>query len=315
MVTFQRATKQESKLRLALIGPSGAGKTFTALKIATVLAEGGRIAVIDTEHGSASKYADIFQFDTVEPETFSPAIYIDAIHSAEEAGYAVLIIDSLSHAWNGKGGALEMVDKETTRQKTPNSFVAWGVVTPLQNKMIDAITGAKLHIISTMRTKVEYVMTTDDRGKAIIKKVGMQPIQRDGMDFEYDIVGDMDVNNNMVISKTRCSALAGQMFAKPGVEVAEILMEWLKGVAPTPRVQEQPATVTSIDLKNLNQLRLALGVKREDLANEVMNRFGEVKAADLTRDQIVELRTWMSETARAKPMVADEKPDAPALAL
>ena len=315
MVTFKKAVKLESKLRMALMGPPGAGKSYTALKIGSILAEGGRVAVIDTEHGSASKYSDIWNFDTLELDTFSPAVYIDAIHAAEDAGYDILIIDSISHAWNGKGGALEMVDREAAKMKVPNTFAAWAQITPMQNKLIDAITAAKMHLIVTMRSKVEYIQTSDERGRTIIKKVGMAPIQRDGFEFEFDVVGDMALDNSLNITKTRCSALAGQMFAKPGVEVAEILMEWLKGVAPTPRVQEQPTTVTSADLKNLNQLRLALGVKREDLANEVMNRFGEVKAADLSRDQIIELRTWMSETARAKPQAEDEKPDALALAL
>ena len=110
---FTKATKQEAKLRLALAGPSGSGKTYTALQIATHL--GGPIALVDTERGSARKYADLFSFDVLELDSFHPERYIEAIHEAEEAGYAVLILDSLSHAWAGKDGALELVDKAAKR--------------------------------------------------------------------------------------------------------------------------------------------------------------------------------------------------------
>src|SRR5438105_1319497 len=125
---FVKATKVDAKLRMALIGPAGSGKTFTALSVAAGL--GGRVAVLDSEHGSASKYADLFEFDVIEPETFSPQVYIDAVLEAERAGYGVIVLDSLSHAWAGKGGALEMVDAASRRAKG-NKFIAWGEVTPL----------------------------------------------------------------------------------------------------------------------------------------------------------------------------------------
>ena len=134
---FQRATKRQARLRLALIGPAGSGKTYTALNIATAM--GGRIALLDTERGSASKYSDLCTFDSCEPENHHPQRYIDAIAAAEQAGYDILIIDSLSHAWNGRDGALELVDKVAKRQQTNNTFGAWRDVTPLHNALIDAM--------------------------------------------------------------------------------------------------------------------------------------------------------------------------------
>lgn len=240
---FKTASKKEAKLRLALFGPAGSGKTYTALRIATHL--GGRIAVMDTEHGSASKYADEFAFDVVEPDSFSPQVYIDTIRAAEQAGYAVLLIDSLSHAWMGKDGALEMVDKAAKRAGG-NSFAGWKDVTPLHNRLIDTMLGAKLHIIVTMRSKTEYVITEDDRGKKVPRKIGLAPVQRDGMEYEFDIVGDLDVDNTLLISKSRCSALSGAAVQKPGKEVADAVLAWLAGEKPAAPDMEHNAAVDFI---------------------------------------------------------------------
>lgn len=223
---FTKATKADAKLRMGLIGPAGSGKTYTALTIASGL--GGRIAVLDTEHGSASKYSDIFEFDTMQPDSFSPQVYIDAIKEAQQAGYNVLVIDSLSHAWNGKGGALEMVDAAARRLKG-NSYVAWKDVTPLQQAMIDAILAADMHIIATLRSKMEYVQEKEPDGRTTIKKLGMQPIQRDGTEYELDIIGDLDNENTMTVTKSRIPALSGAVIRKPGKQLAEQLLGWLAG--------------------------------------------------------------------------------------
>jgi hypothetical protein len=242
-MAFQKATKKQAKLRLALIGPSGAGKTYTALTLATHLSPGGRIAVIDTERGSASKYADLFTFDVEDLDSCHPQRYVQAITDAQTAGYDVLIIDSLSHAWMGKDGALELVDKAAKRNPSGNSFAAWREVTPLHNALVDAMLAAKLHVIVTVRSKMEYVQEKDERGKTVIRKVGLQPVQRDGLEYEFDVVGDMDVDNTLVVTKTRCSALTGAVIHKPGKELAARLAAWLEGepvATPVP-----PPTVTT----------------------------------------------------------------------
>lgn len=233
---FQKATKQSSRLRLAIAGPSGSGKTFTALGIASVLAEHfeSRVALIDTEHGSASKYADRFDFDTLELEApFHPDRYVEAIAAAAQAGYRVLVIDSLSHAWNGTGGLLEIVDQLAAKQRgSGNKFSAWKDATPIQNRMVEALVAAPVHLIATMRSKQDYVMEKDDRGKTSIQKVGLAPVQRDGVEYEFDIFAEMDMEHRMLITKSRAEALADKVVMKPGRRTAEEIATWLKGSPP-----------------------------------------------------------------------------------
>lgn len=229
---FKKATKLQAKLRLALIGPAGSGKTYSALAIAKHL--GQKVAVLDTERGSASLYADLFDFDVMEITTFGPQAYIDAINAAQTAGYDVLVIDSLSHAWMGKEGILEMKDNAVKRG-AGNDFTAWRDVTPAHNALVDAMLQADLHLIATMRAKTEYVMEKDDRtGKMVPRKVGLQPVQRDGLEYEFTVVGDMTPDNDLVIGKTRCYLLTGRVFNKPGEDVAAVLLGWLTDGTPPP---------------------------------------------------------------------------------
>ena len=234
---FNEAVKHESKLRLAIAGPSGSGKTYTALAIGTAL---GRVAVVDTESGSASKYADIFDFDVAEMHApFHPRKYAEAITAAAGAGYDVIILDSLSHAWFATGGVLDIVDEAAKRSRSGNTYMAWKEGTPAQNQLIEAIVTAKIHVIGTMRSKTEYALVTDERGKSAPKKMGMAPIQRDGFEYEFDVMLDMDIENTGVVTKTRCSALAGRVINKPGSDVAAVLKEWLSGVPIPETVNEQ----------------------------------------------------------------------------
>ena len=241
---FQKAEKTRAKLRLNINGPSGSGKTWTSLEVARHLVTGGRTALIDTEHGSASKYADIFEFDTVELKPpFHPTSYIEAIKAAGTAGYDVLIIDSLSHGWAGPGGVLELKD-DFARQQKYNDYTAWGPAGKLQDKLVEALLNAPMHVIGTMRSKMKYAMEQNASGgrtRTTIRKVGMEPVQRGGITYEFDVVGDMDVENVMVISKTRCSELQGKVFHQPGAKLAKILVNWLKGTKPKPVPTPTPA--------------------------------------------------------------------------
>lgn len=230
---FKKAVKEEAKLRLAIAGPSGSGKTYTALAVGTAL---GKVALVDTEHGSASKYADVFDFDVAEMHApFHPDKYVKAIEAASAAGYDVVILDSLSHAWNGPGGVLEIVEQASKKYRG-NSYAGWQEGTPVHNRLIEAIVGAGIHVIGTMRSKQEYILI-DKNGKQQPQKVGMAPVQRDGFEYEFDVFLDMDVDNNAIVSKTRCPALTGAVITKPGKPLAETLAAWLGGVKverPTP---------------------------------------------------------------------------------
>lgn len=270
-VTFTKATKKRSKARFAIDGASGSGKTYTALTAATALAEGGRIAVIDTERGSASLYSDIFDFDVLELNTFSPTVYVDAIKAAEEAGYDVIVIDSLSHAWEGEGGALDLADAATKRQRTPNSYTAWRDVTPIHRAMVDAILQSKCHIVATMRSKMDYVQEKDERtGKTVIRKVGMAPIQRQGMEYEFTVVADMDLDNNLMISKTRFSPWNGVVQNKPDVKFFKTFVAWLNdGDVQKPMLSEKPTGSKPKPVAQVvNEITTTDGTPYEQLTNE-----------------------------------------------
>jgi AAA domain len=297
---FKKAIKHNALLRMAIAGIAGSGKTWTGLTIGTALAEGSPLALIDTEHGSASKYADQFQFDVSELSHFHPDNYINAIREAEQAGYAVLIIDSLSHAWNGTGGALELVESiarrvAAQRKKEPNSFNAWGDVTPMQNKLIDTILGSSLHIIATMRSKTEYVVETVG-GKSVPRKVGMAPIQRADVEYEFDIYADMDIENRMIIQKSRCGVLSGQVIDKPDASLAGIIQTWLQGEPlPEPTTQQiamqallqdfynlSPATYARIHNWELMALRAGLGIKEGPIPTDYTDEHVENMRAYVT---------------------------------
>lgn len=260
---FQKAIKRNAKLRLSIQGPSGSGKTYTALSIATNL-NAGKVAVVDTEHGSASKYADLFDFDVMELKApYHPDNYVNAIAEAAKAGYGVVVLDSLTHAWKGEGGILELVTEIAKRKYGGNTYAAWNDATPIQKRLIESIVGSSIHVIATMRSKMEYVQEKDERGKSSIRKVGMAPEQRDDMPYEFDVVLDMNTDNEAIVSKTRCPELTGKLIAKPGKQVAETLAKWLIGdgseqrqspplviapTLPTPQA-EKKATMPAVEKK------------------------------------------------------------------
>lgn len=218
---FKKAERKQAKLRLALAGPSGSGKTMSALLMAKGL--GGRIAVIDTEHGSASLYADIADFDVLELHApYSPERYAEAITAAEQAGYSVLIIDSYSHEWTGSGGCLESNEKLAHQKFKGNTWAAWNETTPRHRKLTDKILTSPLHIICTMRSKTE---TVQGEGKKVIK-LGMKSEQRDGTDYEFTVVLDITHDGHAAIaSKDRT-----KLFDQPEViseDTGRRLLAWL----------------------------------------------------------------------------------------
>lgn len=302
-IQFKKATKTQARLRLALIGPSGSGKTYSALAIAKHL--GDRVAVIDTERGSASKYADLFSFDALELDTFAPTTYVEAIHAAEAAGYDVLIIDSLSHAWMGKEGALEQVDRAAKRSQSNNSYTAWRDVTPMHNALIDAILQSACHIIVTMRAKTEYVLEENERGKKVPRKVGMAPVQRDGMEYEFDVVGDMNQENDLIISKTRCPALTGQVINKPGEQIAKTLKVWLSDGAPAPVPAPRPAGIDI--LKSMYPASFEPRVSMENAA-KITNK-AKQHYVGFGDQELIDLQKQIRETITKNGLTQEQKDD------
>jgi len=219
---FKKASKKQSKLRLAVSGVSGAGKTYTALRIASGMSK--KIALIDTEYGSASKYGDIFSFDTLDLKVATIDKYIGAIKEAGSLGYEVLIIDSLSHAWDF---LLEEVDKIAKSKYNGNSFRAWSEGTPMQKNFINAILSSPCHIIATMRVKTEYVVESNSKGKMAPRKVGLSPRQREGLEYEFDMLMEGNHEHYFHISKDRTSKFQDKIIEKPDEKFGKELIDWL----------------------------------------------------------------------------------------
>ena len=236
---IHRATKRRAKLRLGMSGPAGSGKTYSALLIASGL--GGRIGMIDTEHGSGDLYADLIPegYDVLRlAPPFTPARYIEAIRAMEQAGVNTIIIDSLTHAWSGEGGSLDRHGKIADR--SGNSWQAWRQVTPEHNALVEALLQSRCHIIATMRAKTEYVQEKDERtGKQVVRKIGLAPIMRDGIDYEFTVFMELDAQHMAYIGKDRTRLFDGQII-KPDAEAGRRLYDWLQSGSEdevlTPRV-------------------------------------------------------------------------------
>lgn len=275
---FQKATRKKSKLRMLLTGPSGSGKTYSALQLAKgIVGPNGKIACIDTEHGSASLYSDQAEFDVLELQApYSPERFIEAIDGAEAAGYDLLIIDSMTHEWNGKGGILEIHDQITKTSAGGNSYMAWASVTPRHNAFVDRILQSKIHIICTLRSKADFVLETNSKGKQVPKKVGLAPIQRDGIEYEFTSALDISIEGNLAAaSKDRT-----RLFRDPAVitpEVGKRLLEWLESGEDQAALDETRKTqLRAIAKKGIEELRTAWGV----LSAEDKHRMGGAALLD-----------------------------------
>lgn len=218
-INVRKATKKQCKAKVSIAGGPGCGKTYSSLQIAKYLAPGGRTLLVDTEQGSSEKYADEFEFDVDTPKQYTIDAAIDYIDYAEKNGYDVLIFDSFSHFWMGEGGALERVG---------GNFANWKTVTPAFNRLIDRIMGSKIHIICCMRLKVAYEIVENERGKKEPKRLGLEPIMRNDIEYVFDIHGTLDQQNNYNVLKTRAKKyipLNGNWY-QPGESFAKALLQF-----------------------------------------------------------------------------------------
>lgn len=337
----QKATRQRAKLRIALSGPSGSGKSWTGLIFAMVLAKRykTRVGAIDTERESLSLYADQelepglpAEFYPTNLTDFSPVKYTAAINDAGREGCGVLLIDGLSHAWEGIGGALEMKDKAA--DISGNSYTAWKDVTPAHRRMVDAILQYPGHVIVTMRSNTETVLVRDTNkaGKEIVvpKKIGMAPIQRKGMEYEFTIFGDMDLNHTLTITKTRCSAIDGLIVTRPDSTYLNPVIQWLETGVVGEQIEGSffKPTLDQKLVDKLNSLVLKAGMP-EDNFTAALHNAGVGRVEDLSegeaKDFIARLEgivakrslpstahTALMDSVKppqdAKPAAADQKP-------
>lgn len=259
MNPFQPASRTAAKARVALTGPSGSGKTYTALLLATHLAD--RVAVIDTEHGSASTYAGLngWTFDVVTPSSYAPTALAELLAHAADGGYGAVVIDSLSHYWMGADGMLEQVDKAKDKMS------GWRDAGPAERRMIDAIIGYPGHVIATMRVKTEIVIEKDERtGKMVPRKVGLKPVQRDGVEHEFGVIGELDQAHQLRITKSRIPALSDQVLDEPGADLAMTIREWYEQGEDAPtaiELRDEGLASTDLDvIMALGQRALSLGL-------------------------------------------------------
>jgi hypothetical protein len=232
MVQIRKARRSATKLRLLLTGPSGAGKTFGALLVAKGLGS-QRTIVIDTEQGSSDLYDRLHDFDVIDvAPPFTPEAYIEAIDAAEAAGADCIVIDSISHEWNGKGGCLELVDEIARAKFKGNTWSAWSELTPRHRAFIDRMLRSSAHIIATGRAKTETAQV-DDHGRKKVVKLGMKLESRDGAEYEFTTVLDIVHDGHFAVaSKDRTGIFGGD--PKPiGVETGKAFAEWLAGGTPT----------------------------------------------------------------------------------
>jgi hypothetical protein len=278
VVMFKKAEKKKSKLRLAIDGPSGSGKTWGALAIAKAF--GDKIAVIDTEHGSASLYSDRFNFDVMEIRNdFAPEKYIAGINAAEQAGYDVLIIDSLSHEWEGPGGCLDI------QAKLGGRYNDWAKVSPRHDKLIQTILGSSMHIIATMRTKSDYVIEKNANGRDAPRKVGTAPKQRDGLEYEFAVVFNLNQQHIASVSKDRTSLFDGKDFMLDE-SVGKSLIDWLENGVSEPTEEEiDEALDATTTIPNLNELWPTVPKSLQSKFKEKFKNKKDQIIKDLNKDQ------------------------------
>jgi hypothetical protein len=296
---LKKAERRKAKLRVGIFGPSGSGKTYSALLLAHgLVGDWEKIAVIDTERGSADLYSHKGDYNTLTLEPpFTPERYIQAIQTCIQAGMEAIIIDSISHEWEGAGGCLEIHD-----QMTGNSYTNWAKVTPRHNRFIDAILQSPVHMICCGRAKQDYVLQ-EKSGKQVPEKVGLKAVTREGFDYEVTLAFDLDIKHNATSAKDRT-----EMFIdKPPIVITEEtgkqLAEWAnQGVDPLE--QRKKAAELSADIGRL--------MKEGNLEKaEAMAAIGHETLLGLSLDQLQEARDTLAvyvesrqiETAVGEPPV------------
>ena len=246
MKQFTKAVRANCKIKMAVQGPSGSGKTYSSLLIAYGLTKDwNKIAVLDTENGSASLYSHLGNYSVLNlTAPFTPEEYIDIIHLAVNQGFECLIIDSLSAEWNGAGGILDI------HGNIPgNSFTAWAKVTPRHNAFIQAMLQSNIHIIGTMRSKTDYVLS-EKNGKQVPEKVGMKPVQREDSEYEFTVVFELNQKHQAIVGKDRTGLFSKRPELNLTAEIGDEISKWcsVKDVPPSEAKPDEAVTFDEADI-------------------------------------------------------------------
>ncbi len=287
---IQKAKRNELKIKLSLAGASGSGKSYSAIMLAYGLCKDfSKICVIDTENHSASLYSHLGDFNVINISApFHPDKYIEAIKLSENAGMEVIIIDNATHAWSGKGGCLELHEKETAKMRIPNSFTAWANVTPLYQKYIDAIINSSCHIICALRSKTEYVMS-ERNGKQIPQKTGTSPMIRDGFDFEMSIAFDLDQQHKAFCTKDRTGLFQDKESFIITPDTGRKLLEWCNN-AEAISIDEVSRSIGDVaSIKELLDLFQQFPQYREVLKSEFETRKRQILINQNVQKELAQL--------------------------
>lgn len=313
MTAFTRATKRKAKLRCAIFGPSGSGKTYSALRIAKGM--GGKVAVIDTEHGSACKYADRFTFDAADANQGGIDAVVGLLEQVNAGGYDVCIIDSLSHSWQE---LLEQVDQIAKARYRGNTWSAWSEGTPKQRTLVRALLNANCHIIATMRSKTEWTSDKDERtGKTTPRRVGLAPEQGKGIEYEFDLLLELAPEHIAAVIKDRTGKFQDKLIEKPDEKFGKQLVAWLNEgtdaetkashveqtppAQPTEPVEIQPPDddaqkmlITPEQIEELKALCAEVGMPSKVLVTLLDERLGVRKAAAIEQQFYADVRAWIT---------------------
>ncbi|MFD5798658.1 AAA family ATPase [Streptomyces diastatochromogenes] len=228
-VVFRPASKDGQKARLSVQGPSGCGKTWTGLSIAGGFAEGERFAVIDTERNAATLYVNDLpvEFDHFPMRRYNPRGLIKALAAAAQAGYPVVMIDSLTHFWKGAEGTLDQVSQVADSKYSGNKFAAWKDGGEIQDDMIEALMSYPGHVVATMRASEKWVL---EKGNKTPVSKGLLAEQRKGIEFEFGVAAEMDEANRLRFIKSRCPSFRGLILNQPdgARDIAKPYLEWLR---------------------------------------------------------------------------------------
>lgn len=272
-IEIRKAERKKSKLRIGLAGPSGSGKTMSALKLARGIAPEGKIVLIDTERSSGDLYSHLFDYNIIDLQPpYAPKNYVEAIKAAENAGYDVIIIDSLSHAWSDEGGLLDQADKKSA--VGGNRFTMWAELTPQHRALVNGMLNSTADIIATVRSKQEYAMERDEKtGKSSVKKLGMAPVQREGMEYEFTVFIDIEINHAAHVSKDRTDLFKDEVFVIDE-KIGKRIADWRssgKDIPPPPKEKVEIIKKMKLlfpELKNGGMINKIVEVTKLDPAKE-----------------------------------------------
>lgn len=245
---LQKAERTQALIKLGIQGPSGSGKTYSSLLLANGLCGNwNHIAVIDTENNSSHLYSNLGDFNVLSlSDPFSPERYIEAIETCEKAGMKVIIIDSLSAEWEGSGGIIEVHS-----QMAGNSFTNWNRMTPRHNAFVQKILQSPCHVIATIRSKQDYILT-DKNGKMVPEKVGLKGVQRDGMDYEFTVVLDIDIRHQAVASKDRTGLFTNPLPFVISEQTGSKIKMWCLGENLLSNIEKQIKEAKTVqELRNI----------------------------------------------------------------